>query len=720
MDYVRVPWVAAEARPSTRPDGQVRRLAPMLAGSLCLCLAAATCGGSATEEPTSMPARGVRSTVPGHRITRVQIQRTQSPAFGGHEFGAAGKYEILVGRAYGALDPNHPLNSGIVNLGRAFRNADGMVEYSSDFYILKPTDASRGNGTLFYDVPNRGNKLGLRLFQGGATNSPKTAADMGNAFLLNQGYTVVWSGWQGNLRPGSDRLTAQLPVATQPDGSPIRRWITTEFTFTAPAYSVSFEGASSTPYRAVEESMPDAKLYRRTGAHAPHELIPRESWSFATCDGSVPAVASNGDVCLPDGFSTDFVYDLVYEAQDPIVMGIGFAAVRDFVSFLRHDPSEANPLALPNGAPDRGAIRWTIMFGTSQSGRFVRDFIYQGFNEDTAGRRVFDGAIPHAAGSVRTFTNAEFAMPGRFPMSVQNHFVPGDQFPFSYATTTDPVTGHADSLLERCRDSQTCPNIMQLDSATEAWAGRSSLIVTDPLGMMDLQLPDNVRVYQFASVQHLHSSLYPDIGAICQQTAKNPNSFLELQRALLVAMQEWVVNGTPPPASAYPRVADGTLVPSLPQSEQGFPDIPGVRYTGLVNDLAVNDHATLPWRHTEDTYVVLVPKVDSDGNDLAGLPSVMTKVPIGTYAGWNVRRAGFMEGEGCYPAGMFVPFAKTAAERGADPRPSLEQRYGTHTRYVEQVRSEAGRLQHAGFLLQEDAEQLISEAENRDLGLPPG
>ena len=707
---------------SKRTDVQSRRPAWLAVACFFTGLAAAACGGSGSDssgssrENGSEPAEGR----PGSRIMRVEIDRIESPAFGGHEFGSAGSYEILVGRVFGELDPTHPLNTGIVNLDHAPRNADRMVEYSSDFYILKPVDMARGNGTLFYDVLNRGSKLGLRLFQGGATNTPKTAADMGNAFVLNQGYTVVWSAWQGNVRPGGDRLVAQFPVATQPNGSPIRRWITTEFAFTAPAHSVSFEGSGSVPYPAVEESMPDAKLYRRTGAHAPHELVPRESWSFGTCDGSRPAVPSDGDVCLPKGFSPDFVYDLVYEAQHPIVMGIGFAAVRDFVSFLRHDTSEANPLAAPGEAPDRSAVRWTIMFGTSQSGRFVRDFIYQGFNEDTAGRSVFDGAIPQGAGALRTFTNAEFAMPGRFSNSAQNHFAPGDQFPFSYAAITDPVTGRADGLLERCRVSETCPDVMQWDSANEAWAERSSLIVTDPLATTDLQLPDNVRVYQFASVQHLVALWYPTTGDICQQPVNDANSFVELQRALLVAMQRWISTGTPPPPSQHPRLGDGTLVPPLPQPEQGFPDIPGVSYTGVVNDLAVNDHTALPWRHTDDRYTVLVPKVDGDGNDLAGVRSVMTQVPIGTYTGWNLRRAGFMEGGGCYPVGMFVPFAKTLADRGDDPRPSLKERYGTHTRYVEQVRSAAARSRQAGFLLQADAERLIREAENRDLGLPPG
>lgn len=689
-------------------SGLVRRFAVVGLG-LLLAILSSACG-----KPT--PTGSGPSPV-GARVTGIQIDRRESPAFGGHEFGASGPYEILSGKVFGELDPDDPLNTGIVNLDRAPRNIDGMVEYSTDLFILKPVDLSRGNGTLFYDVPNRGNKLGVRLFQGGATNDPQTVADMGNAFMLNDGYTIVWSGWQGNLEPGNNRMTAEFPVATQPDGSPIRRWITTEFTFNAPTYSVALEGAGSTAYPAVAESMPDAELHRRSGTHAPRELVPRDAWSFATCDEPSAPVSSDGAVCLQDGFSPDFAYDLVYEAQDPIVMGIGFAAVRDLVSFLRHDISDGNPLASATGGSP--AIQWAIVFGTSQSGRFVRDFIYQGFNEDIEHRKVFDGAIPQVAGSRRTFTNAEFAMPGRFSMYVQNHFAPGDGFPFSYTTTTDQITGRTDGLLERCRASQTCPRVMQWDSASEAWAGRSSLVVTDPLGAVDLELPDDVRVYQFAGAQHLDASIYgPDTGANCQHMANNPNSFLELQRALLVAMHAWVSRGTNPPASQYPTLSNGTLVPPLPRAGVGFPEIPEVQYQGIVNEKTVTDHSNLPWRHTEDVYPALVPTVDPDGNDIAGLRSVMTRAPVGTHTGWNVRRDGFMEGEGCYLAGMFIPFALTKAERGADPRLSLEERYGSHSGYIKAVRSATEELQQAGYLLETDAARLIREAEERDLGLP--
>lgn len=664
----------------------------------------------------------------GSRIIRLQIDRRESPTFEGRRFGDVGQYEKLVGRAWGELDPADPHNARIVNLDRAPRNARGAVEYSIDVYILKPLDISRGNKTLLYDVVNRGNKPALDTFNmaGGRANEPTKAADAGDGFLMEQGYTVVWSGWQGNVVDGDNRLTAQFPVASQPDGTPIRRWITTEFVLRAPTTTlpISFERDETAvrPYPVVEESMSKARLYRRANQHAPLELISRDSWSFSRCAGNGAATPSHVDVCLPSGFSPNFIYELVYEARDPIVMGMGFAATRDIVSFLRYDTADANPLLWREGSgAGQNAIKWAIGFGSSQSGRYLKDLIYQGFNQDTSGRLVFDGAIPHVSGSRKTFANYAFAMPGRFSTFIENHYYPGDQFPFAYETLTDPISGRVDGVLARCREQGACPKIMHWDSATEYWAGRASLVTTDPLGRIDVPIPENVRVYYFAGTQHGGGTGEPpprNPQDICQQLT-NPNSYRAMQRALLVAMQNWVADGRVPPPSQYPRLSDGTLVPLVPQKAQGFPMIPGVRYTGKVNDLFIVDHITQPPRNLPGTqYTVLVPKVDVDGNEIAGIRSTMLQAPLGTYTGWNLRRAGFIEDEGCYTTGSYVPFAKTAAIRGSDPRASLEERYRTHANYVAQVRAAAQRLRQAGFLLSQDEARLIQEAERRNIGLP--
>jgi hypothetical protein len=650
------------------------------------------------------------------RVTRVEIERVESPAYDGHAFGHTGPYEAILGRFHGEIDPGDPHNAFIVNLDRAPRNAQGMVEYSADFRILKPIDMTRGNATLFYDVVNRGNQRAFNLHVGltGPYGSyPTSAADLGDGFLMEQAYTIVSSGWQGDLLPGGGRLTAQFPVATRPDGSPIRRWITTELIFSRPAHSAPVE------YRAVADSMPEAKLYRRANAHAELERLPRSSWSFATCDGTGTVENSPQDVCMPAGFSMSHVYTLVYEAQDPIVLGMGFGAIRDFVSFLRHDTTDVNPIVARAGG-ERSPIRRVIAFGQSQPGRLVRDFVYQGANRDSSGRLVFDGAIAHTGGARRTFTNFEFGMPGRFSRSAEDHYFPDDQFPFTYETLTDPVSGRVDGELARCRVTGTCPRIMQWDSATEGWAGRDSLILTDPLGMTDIPLPENVRVYYFAGTQHQGGDgedPSPESRGICELPA-NPNPYRDAQRALLEAMQAWVTDGTLPPDSQHPKLSDGTLVaPS--EATHAFPSIPSVDYRPKVNDLFVNDDFALPPRHHPTAeYKVLVGKVDTDGNEIAGVRSTMLQVPLGTYTPWNVRRAGFMKGESCATAGGYIPFAKTKDERGADPRPSLEERYGTHERYVERVRAAAAQLQQSGFLRPQDAERLIHEAEQRNLGLP--
>lgn len=715
---------------SERTDRRRDRRITWMTGALRLvavigaALAASSC--SSMESGMAQERASVAGVPSKSRITKIQIDTVEAPAFDGRQFGTTGQYETLLGRAFGELDPADPHNAVIVNLDHAPRNERGLVEYSADLRIIKPIDLTRGNRTIFYDVPNRGNQRGFNLhqdFAGEYGEYPSKGADLGDGFYMERGYTMVWSGWQGDVTPGENRVTAQLPVAKQPDGSPRRRWITVELPVNAQRRSVAFEGGAMRAYPAVAESMAAAKLFRRAAPHAAPELLPRDSWSFAKCTEAGVSTPSNVDVCRPAGFSPNGLYYLVYEAEEPIVMGIGFAAVRDVVSFLRNDTTDMNPLVSRRGGTgsDRNVIRTAIMFGQSQPGRFVRDFVYQGFNRDASGRMVFEGVIPATAGTRRTFTNFEFASPGRFPRNVEDHFAPGDQFPFTYETLTDPITGRVDGLLARCRLTETCPKVMQFDSANEVWSARGSLVTTDPLGLRDVPIPENVRVYQFAGTQHqAGTGDDPPAGeraGNCQQIP-NPAPYREAQRALLVAMHAWVTAGTLPPASQYAKLADGTLVRALPQSAQGFPKIPGVRYTGQPNDLFVNDYMAQPSSHTGAQYTVLVPKVDQDGNDLAGVRGTIIQVPIATYTGWNLRKAGFIENEGCGTNGSYIPFAKKKADRGADPRLSLEERYGSHDRYVAQVRAAAEKLQKEGFLLAQDVERVIKQAEKRDLGLP--
>ena len=652
------------------------------------------------------------SSVADAKITKIVIEKREVFA-NGHEFPVTGAYEKLLGKAYGEVDPKHPLNKAIVNLDNAPRNANGNVEYRVDLFILKPLDMRRGNETIFYDVLNRGNKA-MRFNVGAARSNDLSALEhAGDGFLMRQGYTLIWSGWQGDTLPGNERMTAEFPVAKNRDGSPVRRWIRTELVFQKASFSVpvSFDRESRDvrPYPAVEESLPQAKLFRRSRPHAVPELIAREQWSFARCPDGTTQTPSNTDICFPAGFSPDAIYELVYEARDPIVMGLGFAATRDIVSFLRRETSEANPLSYDEGQGRRAAPRWTLGFGSSQAGRFLKDLVYQGFNQDEDKRIVFDGVIPHISGSRRIFVNAEFAMPGRFPTALEGHYYPGDEFPFTYETISDPISKKTDGLLARCRKQQACPKIFHWDSGTEAYQGRNSLVITDPSGKSDVPIPANVRLYYFSGTQHGPAEK-PSRG-MCQQLS-NPLSYQETQRALVVALQDWVAKGIQPPASRFPRLSDGTLVPPA-REKQGFPAIPAVKYDGKLNDLFLNDQRAVPPQHLAGTeYRLLVPRVDRDGNETSGVRSVELQVPMATYAGWNLRAKGFIEDELCYLNGSYIPFAKTKEERekSGDPRPSVEERYKDHAEYIQMLSLAARTLIQDRFLLPEDAERIIAEA----------
>ncbi len=679
----------------------------------------AACTVSTPPSPTVSQSATLAPRTALSKITRLVIDRVESPTFEGRTFGAVGQYEKIVGRAFGVADPRDPIDAGIVNIDKAPKNGQGLVEYDVDFYVLKPIAMDKGNRTLFYDVVNRGNKNLHTTFNIGAGggNDPTKATDPGDGLLMNQGYTLVWSGWQGDVLAGSSRLTTRFPVATN-SGSPITKRIWSEFVFTEAGLftvPVSWDrGSGVKPYAAVESATSSATLSRRSGAAGESTPIARGEWSFDKCPDGKSKTASTVDICYPAGFSTNFVYDLVYEARDPTVMGLGFAATRDIVAFLRYDTSDSNPV-VTKGA-NANPLRFALGFGSSQSGRFLKDLIYQGFNQDSAGRRVFDGAIPHISGSRKTYTNYEFAMPGRFSTQLEGHHYPGDQFPFTYATLTDPVSGKTDGVLAKCTAQNACPKIMHWDSGLEFWSARSSLVVTDPRGTGDVQIPDNVRLYLFSSTQHGPAGT-PAKG-ICQNLS-NPLQYRETQRALMTALQAWVANEVAPPPSRFPRLADGNLVPSVPQAGFGFPAVPGVTFTGRLNDLSIIDYTQLPARHVAgQDYRVLVPKVDADGNDVAGVRATQLQAPLGTYTGWNLRAAGFMKDEGCYLTGSYLPFATTAAQRTAstDPRPSLEERYGTRGKYIDTVTNAAKTLVADRLLLQVDADRLIGAARTQDLG----
>ena len=655
------------------------------------------------------------------RVTAITITSRTSPAFGGGSF-TAGAYEQLDGVVTGEVDPNDPANAAITDIALAPRNADGMVEYSTDISILKPIDESRGNGVLLYDVVNRGNRIVPGFFNVGVT----TANPAGDGFLENQGYTLVWSGWQGDLVPQPGQLGIRVPIAHQGDGSTITGIVRSEFTLSVPASTQNLTAGSSTNtpgYPAANLDRSAAVLTQRVHQYDPPQVIPNNDWAFADCTVQpFPGTPNPQRICLGlngtggSGFDTNHIYELYYVAKDPLVLGLGFAATRDVVAYLRRSSDPQNPVA--------GAIRHTLLHGTSQSGRWSRNFLNLGFNEDEAGQIVFEGMNPHIA-SVQGDFNVRFGQPGRLAGTEHTEKqYPGPDTPLSYEPAFDPYRRETAGLLDRCSQTATCPKIVHTMSDVEYWSASGAIDTTDPLGTRDLAQPDNVRIYQFSSTQHGGYSPIaplPTSTGICQQLP-NANSYTYNLRALLIALTQWVVNGTQPPASAYSRIQDGTLV--RPEKVL-FPSIPGVSYdVSHVFNTRLLYFRGFEFNETTESGVLfepplplvvypgLLPQVDQDGNDLGGLRSTTLQAPLGTYTGWNTRRAGFSEGDSCDLTGSYIPFAVHRADRAAgDPRLSLEERYGSHAGYIMAVTNAAQTLLHQGFLLPGDAQATVTAAQ---------
>jgi hypothetical protein len=642
---------------------------------------------------------------------------------GGAAFGATGPYEKISAVARFAVDPRHARNRGIVDLERAPRNADGKVEFEADVHILAPKDPVKGNGAILYDVNNRGNKVALGMFNGAGGNNPTTAADAGNGFLFRRGYTVVWCGWIGELLPGNHRLLLRAPAALE-DGKPIKGIVRYETVTDAPAESLPLsrrEGHGSYPLTAKGEA--EGVLTWRQRETDPRVVIPRGQWSVERLpvpktEEGVAGTLGQIRLKVAGGFRPGYIYELIAEAEGPIVQGLGYAATRDLLSFLRYEPGKENPLR-SGGKP---AINRVHGFGVSQSGRFLRNFLYEGFNADEAGRPVFDGLMPHVAGGGLGFFNQRFAQPTRHNGQHEEHLYPGDRFPFTYGESSDPFSKKTDGLLRRtaAEDPRLLPKVMHTQSATEYWQRSGSLVHTDPLGTKDADVPEGVRIYAFGGTQHGPASDPPGRGSA--DNLLNPADYRPMLRALLDALDAWVSKGTAPPPSVYPRLDHGTLV-SWKQKGTGFPALPGVRYPEVIQQPHALDFGpdfaskgiigVEPPRILGD-YVVKVPRSDADGNDLGCLLPPEVAVPLGTYTGWNLRRrdAG-AEGMIASLAGSYIPLTRTKAEREklGDPRPSLEERYGSFAEYQKRFAAACADLVKQGYLLREDAERLVAGRE---------
>jgi Alpha/beta hydrolase domain len=579
------------------------------------------------------------------------------------------------------------------------------VEYQADLRILKPIDLDRGNGWLLYDVPNRGNQPVMSRLNGTSEGGrPPTA---GNGFLMRHGFTLVWSGWQGDVPPGADRLVARLPIATAENG-PLMGMVREEFIAEATG-----QLGDANIQELSEDRFIGTLIYpvaNWAAAEATLTVRQREADPRTTPHGLAWRLADERHVEITrptaSGFDRGAIYEFIYRARDPIVMGIGLATIRDVVAFLRHaerdDAGEPNPLA-PNARP---RMRRALGFGISQSGRVLRDLLYYGFNQDLAGRKVFDAILPVVAGSRRTCLNWAFAQPGRYSRQHEDHSYGDDQFPFTYPTLTDPISGHTAGILQRARDAGVCPKVIHLDTESDAWQARSSLVVTD-MGGTDIAMPDDVRVYLVSGVQH--AAPRPMARQVTRLQG-NQLGYGAFMRSLLIALVEWTEHGVPPPASRFPSRGAGTLVP-LPEARAGFPVLPGVNFPTVMNELRLRDHSVEPPIESA-AYPVFIPAADADGNAIGGIRHPLLDAPLATHTGWALRGPGHAEGDLFTVNGSQIPFAASETERlrTGDPRPSIAARYPSREAWVERLAEATARLVADRLLLQEDADRLVDAA----------
>lgn len=615
-------------------------------------------------------------------VTNLTITARDQPALGGRSFGAAGTAEKITGRATLALDPADPHNAGIVDIDRAPRNAAGRVEATTDVVILRP---AHPNGTLLFEVLNRGRKL-LTGWTGDtdavAGSRLETSTDAGTGFLLNQGFTLVWAGWQPDApqaAPGAPaNLRIEVPVAAGTTGLSRE-----ELTFTTPGpQRVTLSYPAADPARAT--------LSMRTSADAPATTPDGLSYRFED-----PETVT---ITPPPGAPADALYTFSYTARDSRVTGMGLAAIRDVTAFLRHDTSAANPLAV-DGHP---TVSRAIALGISQSGRVLRDALYYGMNQDEQGRIVFEGMMPIIPGARRSFTNARFAQPGRNPGPQFDRLYPVLQFPFTYPVLDDAVSGRHDGILLRCSLSNTCPKIIQADSEFEFWGSQASLVTTDTAGH-PIEMPPNVRLFMFTGTPH--GNLWNAVATTRPDCSLplNPNNGAPSLRALLVAMQAWIADDLSPPASRYPSRAQGTLVTKT----QAYPAIPGLLYQG--QQMKAQWIVQTPeGPDASADYPLFVPLAGQDGNAAAGIRLPIVAAPRATYTGWNPIHGLAGSQDLCTQMGGVLPLHPHATP--GDPRPALDQLYPTDAAYVDAVRSAAEDLVAARLMLPSDAEESVKAA----------
>ncbi|MEG1767900.1 MAG: alpha/beta hydrolase domain-containing protein [Comamonas sp.] len=690
--------------------------------SLALGIAAlAGCGGSSSDEATA--------TSP-----KLTMQVTSTQDFPG-TFGDVGAYEKVSGTLFGELDPKNAKNATIQDLALAPVNSRGMVEYATDFVLLKPKNMAKASGILRYDAPNRGNILTM----------PNPSASPSDAVYMERGYVMLYAAWQGDVpKTTAERLTAQVPVARNPDGSSITGAYRTELVPSAATSTMALPGGvfngSMLPYApaSLDNSRPGYSLTRRINETDARVPVAAADWKFASCSDATPfpGTPDATKVCLKQGFDPLYLYELVYEAKDPKVMGVGLAGLRDAVGFFRKAEKDsagnANPLA--------GRIAHTIGQGTSQSGNAMKTFLHLGFNQALDGSRVFDGMFAHVAAR-QTNVNTRFAVPGGGGGLRTDHTAFGQTAPRGLDRNyADSISGRDGGVMRRCSATDTCPKFFLGLSGTEFWQLQGSPALTNTQGTQDLVQPENARIYYYASTQHGGAGGEASISYAPSRSVYPSGTvvhFNDTFRALFIALEDWVTTGKQPPASQVPKVADGSLV--RPEQVK-FPvmqglkwrvgtqltDIPAFNYLARYNDFELLDFgpqfrpedeagiaSLFPPRQTGKHYPIMVPQVDAGtGLTRAGIRSVEAQAPLGTSIEFNYVTSDKVV-DLANLAGSYIPFHKTQAARLAagDTRPSLQELYGSQQGYVQAVRDASERLVAQRFLLRRDADAIVQKAQ---------
>jgi Alpha/beta hydrolase domain len=641
------------------------------------------------------------------RVVRVEIT-SRTDIVNGKAFGDAGPYDRITGRVYFSVAVSNPRNRRIVDLANAVNLKNGEVEFSSDFVAVRPKDLSKGNGSMLLEVPNRGHAFIIALVDGGDLDIAK---DAGDAWLLRSGYTIASLGWQWDA-VGPDALRLYAPIARE-NGKTITGLLRGDLTpwevmDEIPLGHLITGRMGGTEYPVAAPGDPRNVLTVRDSRDAKRTVIPRSRWQFAhTVNGKLEP--SNRFIHLDGGFQPGKIYEYVYVVEGPVVAGLGFAAVRDFASYAKHDP--------------HAEIRATRVFGEgiSQNGRFLRDFLYQGFNADEAGKMALDGVLAHVAGAGRGSFNYRFAQPSRDAEPMSSIFFPTDIFPFTDLSETDPVTGERGGLLDRATADHVVPKIFFSNTSYEYWGRAAALIHITPDGKRDAAISPSVRIYKFTGLQHFSGPFPPAKGKgdLLGQEPESPLPIRYFWRAMIRNMDAWVRNKIPPPASSYPKIADGTLVLLRNYS---FPGIPGVNKPHEANagtrlDFGPNWHAgilSLQPPKVGEAFPVLVPQPDSDGNERDGVRLPEITVPLATYAPWNLRDPSIGAQSQRVPfEDSYLPFPKTAAARAEsrDPRPSIAERYKSREEYLSRFSRAADELVNERWILEEDRPALIQRGE---------